>query len=125
MTSNTADYNSGDTLVLTGPDGTIYAIPRDVLLQHRATPEQVAAIEAQMDEDVSGFMMQSEYMMEKTMNYRQADLLREAEEARLGWNEAGERQAGGEAQRGLRDMRNFVVGVWRNLTPAKSPTSNA
>lgn len=50
--------NTREVLILTDETGNMYAIPRDVLVNHILTGEQKAAVEKELSsEDVAGFSM--------------------------------------------------------------------
>ena len=55
MADNTT--NSKELLVLSDQEGNYFAIPRDVVEQHRVTGEQKEQIEQLMGSDVSGYGM--------------------------------------------------------------------
>lgn len=115
--------NGTEALVLTDSDGNVYAIPRPTVEQFKLTPEQRAALEAEMGDDVAGFGMESAYMIEKLAGYRQADLINEANQARRAheFDSHPDHERGGNPTGGV---QNVIVGVWRSLSfmrPASQP----
>jgi len=103
---------NNDMLVLSDHHGNMYAIPRDVVVKHRLTPEQRAELEKQVGEDVAGFQLHSAYMTEKLAGFHQASLLQEAERERMArMASTGKTPSAGD-QTGL---QNVISGVWRSL----------
>jgi len=124
MTSDISE--SGDVLVLSDPDGNIYAIPRPVVEHHRLTPSQKAELEQQLGEDVSGFQLQSAYMTEKLAGYRHAELINEGNHARMArmaqasGDSAGGDQVGQTARPGF---QSAITGVWRSIASLRTASS--
>ncbi len=125
MTNYGSDQN--EVLVLTDEAGNLYAIPRDVVEQHRLTGEQKAQFESQLGEDVSGYSMYQQYMNEQLAGYHQAESRQVAAEARLARSASTGTEGTPEQESEIAPnrLRGLMTGVWRSLPFTKPASSNA
>jgi hypothetical protein len=124
--SNPANQTN-EVLVLTGEGGEIYAIPREVVEQHRVTGSNKTEIETQLEDEVSGYTMYQNFVAQQTAGYHQSEARQAAAEARMARqaqmddaSAAGQPSGGGSAA----GIRGALVGVWRTLSSIRPASSN-
>lgn len=120
--------DEGDILVLTDEEGNMYAIPRQVVEQHRLTEAQKAEITSELGDDVSGYSMYQQFMNQQMAAQHQAESRYAAAEARMARQAQDEEDAStadqSEEVARSAGLRGIVTGVWRSLPFTKPASSN-
>lgn len=120
--------DNDDMLVLTDDEGNMYAIPRQVVEQHRLSEAQKAEITSELGDDVSGYSMYQQFMNQQMAAQHQAESRHAAAEARMARQALADDDAvaADPAQDVDRapGLRGIVTGVWRSLPFTKPASSN-
>lgn len=102
-------------LVFTDPDGNIYALPREIVEQHRLTPEQRSLIVDHVAADeVTGLTVPSEGGSGQPLESRRAEYIEEASDLEKTWS-------GGSSGDPLpaspqSSLEGVMIGAWRMMT---------